>query len=247
MERFRSEALCLRKVVAKAQEARLVYASLVLTAILFSPPKILRAEPSNPQGYVTSSLCPYDCKTKGIKRKFCRDWKEGGRCFVEDLSRQTVKVEPISPIGAPQLPKIQMLRDSTSHQDSGVFANFVSAKKSLEQKEVEAACKGKAPFELPQPSIQIRQARQLGALADNLYQLEGSLEGTCLINGGYFESGTLKKKLSLETKKSFGSFRFECVVNPTRKPEIRLYNTAGERASLPIEVNNYLGAPLRSK
>ncbi len=43
------------------------------------------------KGAITSSKCPYSCKSKGIKKKHCRDWKEGDRCYVEDLRKKKKK------------------------------------------------------------------------------------------------------------------------------------------------------------
>ena len=39
----------------------------------------------NARGLVTTSLCPYDCKRAGLDPKFCREWREGETCHVEDL------------------------------------------------------------------------------------------------------------------------------------------------------------------
>ncbi len=41
---------------------------------------------------VTSKPCPYDCKAAGLKKKICKDWKEGNTCYVEDLRKQKEKV-----------------------------------------------------------------------------------------------------------------------------------------------------------
>ena len=34
---------------------------------------------------ITSSNCPYSCRTQGIPKNVCKDWKENGRCFIDDL------------------------------------------------------------------------------------------------------------------------------------------------------------------
>ena len=36
-------------------------------------------------GQVSSGPCPLSCKSLGIPKKVCRDWREGGTCYVEDL------------------------------------------------------------------------------------------------------------------------------------------------------------------
>ncbi len=47
------------------------------------------------QAEVTSQNCPYDCDTQNIPRAVCKDWRENGRCFVEDLRSkpQAAKVD----------------------------------------------------------------------------------------------------------------------------------------------------------
>ena len=35
----------------------------------------------------TSAPCPYSCKTLGIKKKKCKDWREGDTCYVQDLRK----------------------------------------------------------------------------------------------------------------------------------------------------------------
>lgn len=51
-------------------------AALVLAILFVAPP--LLAE-------VTSRPCPYSCKTEGIVKSQCKDWREGNTCYVEDL------------------------------------------------------------------------------------------------------------------------------------------------------------------
>jgi len=40
---------------------------------------------------VTSRPCPYSCKSLGIKKKKCKDWKEGNTCYVQDLRKKSGK------------------------------------------------------------------------------------------------------------------------------------------------------------
>lgn len=57
---------------------RKVLLTLITFFLVLSLPVILFAE-------VTSSPCPYSCKTRGISKDRCKDWKEGNTCFVDDL------------------------------------------------------------------------------------------------------------------------------------------------------------------
>lgn len=41
--------------------------------------------PRKTTGKVTKKPCPYSCRTEGIPKNKCRDWKEGGLCVIERL------------------------------------------------------------------------------------------------------------------------------------------------------------------
>lgn len=45
-----------------------------------------RPDPSA-RGYIESRPCPYNCASAGVPREFCRDWREHGMCYVEDVRR----------------------------------------------------------------------------------------------------------------------------------------------------------------
>ena len=218
-------------------------ARLALTALLFPALLVLLPQESLAQrktyenGRVTSALCPYSCRTKGIPKKHCKDWKEAGRCFVEDLTRPPAKISSVTHIG------------SSSGQDAMRFSTEPAVKSKALQGEqvVPKGCKGKAPYELSEPLIDIVRARRSGKPQSTNYRLEGNLEGVCLIEAGYFEKGRLIKRIPLQTVNVFSRFPFSFQINSERQPEIRVYNTAGERASIPVEVNSYLGAPLKKK
>lgn len=41
--------------------------------------------PRKTTGKVTKKPCPYSCRTEGIPKNKCKDWKEGGLCVIERL------------------------------------------------------------------------------------------------------------------------------------------------------------------
>lgn len=49
---------------------------LLIAVFLF--PTIIVAE-------VSSRPCPYSCKTQGIRKSVCKDWREGNTCYIDDL------------------------------------------------------------------------------------------------------------------------------------------------------------------
>ena len=49
---------------------------LVLAAVLFVAPNAFAGE-------VYKRKCPYSCKSAGIAKNSCKDWKQGNMCFIE--------------------------------------------------------------------------------------------------------------------------------------------------------------------
>jgi len=39
------------------------------------------------RGFVTTSTCPYSCKDAGVPATYCKTWKRGRNCSVEDLRK----------------------------------------------------------------------------------------------------------------------------------------------------------------
>lgn len=48
---------------------------------------ITEGKPTKRRGLITTSLCPYNCKSEGLSSESCRSWEEYGRCFVEDFTQ----------------------------------------------------------------------------------------------------------------------------------------------------------------
>ena len=53
----------------------------------FTPSEGVHISPKKTEqrGLVTTSNCPYDCELARVPSQYCRQWKEGGKCKVEDL------------------------------------------------------------------------------------------------------------------------------------------------------------------
>ncbi len=43
--------------------------------------------PANRRGMITSAQCPYSCRMAGVPADFCREWKAGPTCYVEDYTQ----------------------------------------------------------------------------------------------------------------------------------------------------------------
>ena len=42
---------------------------------------------SGQRGLVTSSSCPYNCRLAGLPRESCREWTDGDKCYIEDMTQ----------------------------------------------------------------------------------------------------------------------------------------------------------------
>ncbi|MCB0331360.1 MAG: hypothetical protein KDD70_16935 [Bdellovibrionales bacterium] len=196
-------------------------------ALLVLAPHLCYAQSRNAsQGTITSSLCPYSCKTQGIPKKRCKDWREGERCYVEDLSRAPARIESISPV---QTNGEKRAKDISTGKT--VFGNGSVGKR-------DERCQGKAPYELAEPIIDIIRSSKSGKRSPETYQVDVSIEGVCLVDAGYYEEGRIVRKFPLETIQSFKKFFFTFTARAKNRPEIRVYNSAGERSSVPVEVFN---------
>ena len=51
-------------------------------------------------GAVSSRECPYSCRTEGLPQDRCRDWREGDRCFIEDMRGAEPRGRPDDRSGA---------------------------------------------------------------------------------------------------------------------------------------------------
>ena len=61
---------------------------------------------------ISSSVCPYSCRTQGIPKNVCKDWKENGRCFIDDL-----RVRPGVLSNAEQARRDQIERDRKREEE----------------------------------------------------------------------------------------------------------------------------------
>ncbi len=59
---------------------KLLIVALISVVLVASP-----AVEAQNRGNVRSAPCPFSCKTQGISKAQCKDWRHGDICFVEDL------------------------------------------------------------------------------------------------------------------------------------------------------------------
>jgi hypothetical protein len=167
----------------------------------------------NGKGHVTAALCPNSCSTNGLAKNVCRDWREGNVCYVEDLTR---------PPGYTNLVTSNPVYPGASHYPN--FPNNGNGSVS--------SCNGAY---VPRPNIDIHSIKKTGNLFKSYYKVRGTVEGKCITEAGYFEDGRRETIIPTVVTPDFRRFEFEVKIRADRDPEIRAYNTQGERDVYEIE------------
>lgn len=160
--------------------------------------------------------CPFSCRTEGIPKKQCRDWREGNTCFVEDLSRA-----PNVP--APQAPRPPYYGNTPADIPGGTaIGGGYYGKPTYDRDECRNA------RHVSQPRVTVYGSRSTGNFFGDKYKIRGEIEGVCLAEAGYFERGRKRENISLVTTRDFRRFEFEVTVHASQSPEIRAYNVNGD-------------------
>ena len=184
------------------------FAAVVLC---LSFPSTLFADSS---GRVTSARCPHSCKSLGIPKSQCRDWRRGNRCYVEDL-RPTSRHEVRRP------------RNARHWRYPWTPNNYDNHYTSYPHYPDRFSCSRASRHELERPRIRIDDIDRVGWFSDRI-EVEGEISGRCIREAAYYENGRKVRSLDTKTRDSFGTFEFDFRADPDRRPEIRAYNTAGE-------------------
>jgi hypothetical protein len=167
----------------------LILASLASVAATSS----LQAEPR--RGVVSSRVCPYSCRTEGIPKSDCKDWREGNTCFVEDRR---------------------------------VTAGNNQAENPPAYVQASSECRDIPRTRIRKPNIEVSRERPGNNWNDRI-KVQGTVEGQCLTEAGYYEDGRKIQSIPLVTSRDFQRFDFDIKARGGRDPEIRVYNVHGDR------------------
>lgn len=179
------------------------------------------------RGYVSSRPCPYSCRTQGIPKKHCRDWKENGLCYIEDLRKQPNPVQQTQPPGTSiiQTPAV------VQRPGSGIAPPYGGSSGLVE-------CQNTRRNQIAPPYVNISRVSRSGNFFKNKYRIYGSIEGICLVDVGAFEDGRKIHTIQVPTSKTFQRVDFDVQVDGDRNVEIRAYNVHGERAVYTLNPND---------
>lgn len=164
------------------------------------------------RGLVTSAPCPHSCRSMGLDKRRCKDWREGNTCFVEDLNRQPLPAAP-----APSYPNpVQPSYPGAVYPPAG--GGQAGA----------AECRQMDNYYMARPRVNLGRAKPSGNVFSDKVRVSGSVEGVCLVEAGLFEDGRRVQSIPVATLRDFRRFEFDFQSRESRNPEIRVYNIRGD-------------------
>lgn len=170
--------------------------------------------------------CPLSCRTLGIDKRHCKDWREGDTCYVEDTrysKRPTHRPAPTPvPTLAPIRPPSSINPQSSNHSGPGY-----------------TECRRLSRFDIGRPYITIARVRPTGNVFGSKYKVNGSVEGMCLIEAGYFEGERKVSDIPVSPSRDFRRFEFEVTVRGDEFPELRVYTINGDREIRPLDRRDF--------
>jgi hypothetical protein len=168
-------------------------------------------------GVVSVQACPYSCRTTGIPKSHCRDWRQGNACIIEDLRYSgDGRVPPI-----PQHLLYPVVNNAPPHYGSGYDhgANHGAS----------GTCDSLPRGAITPPRIEIHRVESGGFLSSKVRVL-GTVEGQCIREAGGFEEGFKVSNFQVPLTPNHGRYEFSTELDSSDIPEIRAYTIYGDRA-----------------
>ena len=169
-------------------------------------------------GLITSQVCPYSCRTQGMDKRNCRDWKNGNTCYIEDLTRTPANSAP--PVTAPNSPTHPPIRPDHPINPLNTSCDTIDR----------AA--------IAAPSVYISEVKSSGNFFGSKLKVRGYVEGICLAEAGGYENGRRVASIPIIKTSNFKRFEFAVTLDGSNGPEIRVYNINGERDVYQVENYN---------
>jgi hypothetical protein len=89
--------------------------------------------------------------------------------------------------------------------------------------------------DLPRPRIDIDRVKSTGNFFGDKAKVRGTVEGVCIQEAGLFQNGRLVQRIPVRTSSHFDRFEFEVKADMGEHPEVRAYNTEGDREIVDVE------------
>lgn len=206
---------------------------LLATVLLFSVSAPVQAER---KGYVSYQACPHSCRTLGIPKTDCRDWREGELCYVEDLRRAPLAAPSTTPLPRPTYGIGRPLTSPRYPPPSQVRPVPRPVPETIDPgyQRDRVECERLDRRYIAPPRINIERVKKSGNLFADKVRVYGSVEGVCLVEAGLFEYSKPEEPIRLVTSPEFRRFEFSLQTSRGREPEIRVYNINGDRDIVPL-------------
>ena len=175
-------------------------------------------------GQISARQCPHSCRTLGIKKSQCRDWRRGNICYVEDLRRKSTNKYS-------KRPPIVYKR--------GPFSPYLQKKSPYTYYNNQNRCNSNYAHYVSSPYVHIDSIKKTGNFFKSKYRVKGSIEGACLTQAALYEHGRFKQEIPVRFSQNHNYYNFELVVDGNRNPEIRAYNSAGRYSNYHIQHTIY--------
>jgi hypothetical protein len=193
-------------------------------------PVIHRAPTVYAHGVVTVQACPYSCRTTGIPKSHCRDWREGNACIIEDLRYPGNGRVPTIPQHL-----LYPVANIPSYQPPSYTTGYGSHQN----------CNSLPRHSITPPRIEIHRTESQGFLSSKVRVL-GTVEGQCIREAGGFEEGFKVSNFSVPLTPEYGRYEFSTELDASDIPEIRVYTIYGDRVVQPVQgyspVSSIMGA-----
>ena len=85
------------------------------------------------------------------------------------------------------------------------------------------------------PRIEIHKVKQSGGFFSGKYRISGSVQGACIEEAGYYESGRLKERFEIPMTDSFKRHEFQIRVKSGKRGEIRVYAADGSEDIIEVD------------
>lgn len=189
------------------------------------------------RGYLRSRACPFSCRTEGIDKNHCKDWRVGNTCYVEDLSRPPNKPVPAPPRAPPPPQKPGYPSWGNNGPSWGNHDRYPGDYNGGNNYNDRNECRSGSY--LARPRVNIYRVKPSGNMFGDKYKVRGEVEGVCLGEAGYFEYGRKRQNIPVATTRNFRRFEFEVTVKSSERPEIRVYNVNGDMDYVSIAPEAY--------
>ena len=205
--------------------------------------------------------CPFSCATENIPKAHCKDWREGNTCYVTDLRKEQKHANQkhenqsnsehgrVTAHSCPHNCETARLaqRDCRDWRDGNTCyvedlrrSSYSGLKPDTDGKvgDGDRYCDTVDRRDISAPRIEVSDVRA-GGFFSSESRIEGTVEGSCLTEAGYFERGRKVRDIPVNVSRDFSRYNFDINARPQAGSEIRAYNKFGDYDVFDLERERY--------